>query len=191
MNILKNNIKRIVLIIILILISSGIGVFATYNYLASDVKYTDDKSVADALNDLYEKKKNYILPNGIINITENGNHDVANYSTANINVIPQNSEIIYESSTEGTETYTIKETDVEKYSMLFVVLASGNDTGASTTQTFSSTATLNKLLDNAYTTNGYGRLWLSIGYVTNFSKNDTITMFSWFAAQKRICGILK
>lgn len=55
MNILKNNIKVIVSIIILILIFSGISVFATYNYIASDIKYTDNKTVTDALNDLYGK----------------------------------------------------------------------------------------------------------------------------------------
>lgn len=58
MNILKNNLRLIIFVVILILISSGIGVFATYNYLATDVKYTDDKSVADALNELYGKEKN-------------------------------------------------------------------------------------------------------------------------------------
>lgn len=58
MNILKNNIKLIILIIILVIISSGISVFATYNYLASDIKYTDNKSVSDALNELYNQYKN-------------------------------------------------------------------------------------------------------------------------------------
>lgn len=58
MNLLKNNFRLIVFIIILILVSSGISVFATYNYLASDIKYTDDKSVADALNDLYSIHNN-------------------------------------------------------------------------------------------------------------------------------------
>ena len=62
MNILKNNFRLIIFAIILILVSSGIGVFAAYNYLASDIKYTNDKSVSDALNDLYLKyndKENY------------------------------------------------------------------------------------------------------------------------------------
>ena len=63
MNLLKNNFRLIVFIIILILVSSGIGVFATYNYLASDVKYTDDKSVADALNDLYANKNTLLWTN--------------------------------------------------------------------------------------------------------------------------------
>ena len=76
MNILKNNIRLIILAMILILVSSGIGVFATYNYLASDIKYTDDKTVADALNELYDKNRNYqvtkIEPSsrGVFNIPE-------------------------------------------------------------------------------------------------------------------------
>lgn len=51
-------IKKIILIIILsIIIASGVSVYATYNYLAKDIKYikTDGTqiSVEDALNELY------------------------------------------------------------------------------------------------------------------------------------------
>lgn len=61
MNVLKNNIKIIVLIIILILISSGISVFATSTYFANQVSYTTNKNaeiktVEEALNDLYKNK---------------------------------------------------------------------------------------------------------------------------------------
>ena len=80
MNNLKKNIKLIVLIIIIILISSGVGVFATYNYLASDVKYTESKTVEQALDDLYNKSANYILPSGTKTITSKENNiDVSNY----------------------------------------------------------------------------------------------------------------
>ena len=65
MDILKKNIKLIVLIIIIILISSGVGVLATYNYLASDIKYTENKTVEQALNDLYSKASKLTTAKGV------------------------------------------------------------------------------------------------------------------------------
>ena len=61
MNVLKNSIKWIVLIIIFIVISSGISVFATSTYFANQVNYTTNKNteirtVEEALNDLYSKR---------------------------------------------------------------------------------------------------------------------------------------
>ena len=57
MKFLKNNLKVIIIFIVGIVLASGISVYttATYLYNAKDVSYTNDKSVADALNDLYIK----------------------------------------------------------------------------------------------------------------------------------------
>ena len=59
----KKNIKWIILVIVLLIIASGISVYATSTYLASQVTYTKDgetMSVAEALNELYEKNENSI-----------------------------------------------------------------------------------------------------------------------------------
>lgn len=40
-----------------ILIVSGISVYATYNYFANEIKYTDTKTVSQALDELYKNKK--------------------------------------------------------------------------------------------------------------------------------------
>ena len=58
MKLLKKNIKWIILVIILMIIVSGVSAYATSTYLASQVTYKDGKSVADALNYLYEKINN-------------------------------------------------------------------------------------------------------------------------------------
>ena len=52
MEFLKKNIRTIIGFIISVILASSITVYA-YSYLASDIKYTNDKSVSDALNDLY------------------------------------------------------------------------------------------------------------------------------------------
>lgn len=59
MKMLKNKLKIILVIVITAILFGGLGVYATYNYLASDVSYTRDgttMSVEDALNDLYKTK---------------------------------------------------------------------------------------------------------------------------------------
>ena len=61
MNFFKNNYKIIIGFIVGVILASSITVYA-YNYLASDIKYTNNKTVADALNDLYNKSnRNRIL----------------------------------------------------------------------------------------------------------------------------------
>lgn len=59
---MKKNIKLIISFIIGAIILSGISVYANYIYFAKDVSYTRNGveiSVADALNELYDKKRNY------------------------------------------------------------------------------------------------------------------------------------
>lgn len=57
MKFIKNNLKVIIGFIMGIILASSITVYA-YSYIASDVKYTDEKSVSDALNELYQKINN-------------------------------------------------------------------------------------------------------------------------------------
>ena len=58
MKFINRNIKKIIILIIIIVMTSGISVFATYKYFANEVKYTNDKSVAQALDELYANKNN-------------------------------------------------------------------------------------------------------------------------------------
>lgn len=63
MNFVKKNLKWIITIIVVIILTTGISVYATEQYLASQVNYTTNKNgevqtVADALNDLYSKTVN-------------------------------------------------------------------------------------------------------------------------------------
>ena len=50
--------KRIIIIIIGIFLGiilvSGVSVYATYEYFANNIKYTQDKTIAQALNELYD-----------------------------------------------------------------------------------------------------------------------------------------
>lgn len=80
MKFIKKNIKLIVGIIVGVLSVSGISVYATYKYFATDVSYTKDgveMSVADALNDLYNNKKE--TSDITKEITENGEKTLDKY----------------------------------------------------------------------------------------------------------------
>lgn len=57
MKYIKKNFKIIIGLIIGMVMVSCISVYATYKYFANDVKYTNDKSVAQALDELYNNKK--------------------------------------------------------------------------------------------------------------------------------------
>lgn len=54
MKFLKEKKGIIISFIIGVILASGISVYAAYKYSAIDVKYTDEKSVSGALDDLYE-----------------------------------------------------------------------------------------------------------------------------------------
>ena len=81
MGYLKKNIKWIILVIVLIIIASGISVYATTTYLANQVIYKDGKTVEEALNDLYNK-----IPKGEKIITENGTYDISDKASVNVNI---------------------------------------------------------------------------------------------------------
>lgn len=57
---LKNNLKLILVILIICVLISGLSVYATYSYFAKDIVYKDGKNVEQALNELYEKNKLYL-----------------------------------------------------------------------------------------------------------------------------------
>lgn len=57
MSAIKKNIKLVLVVLMLIVISSGVSVYATAQYYATQVQYKDGKSVANALDELYANKK--------------------------------------------------------------------------------------------------------------------------------------
>lgn len=63
MNYIKKHMQLIVGMFIVILLVSGVSAYATYTYFATDVSYIRNGtviSVTDALNDLYDEKKNTV-----------------------------------------------------------------------------------------------------------------------------------
>ena len=89
MNILKKKIKLIILFIILIVIASGVSVYATAQYLATQVEYKDGKSVASALDELYVNKKE--TSDTTYSITANDTYNLDKYyKNINVNVATKN-----------------------------------------------------------------------------------------------------
>ena len=87
MNILKKNIKWIVLIVMGIVISSGVSIYATSNYLATQVNYTRNNttiSVSNALDQLYAMKDNKYTQEEYNNNYTNGYNAGRNDNTAYI-----------------------------------------------------------------------------------------------------------
>ena len=67
MKFIKNNLKVVISFIVGVILASSLTVYA-YSYLASDIKYTDDKTVAYALDELYTTSHTTIT-----NLTEEKN----------------------------------------------------------------------------------------------------------------------
>ena len=91
MKFLKNNFKVIVGFIIGVILASSIAVYA-YSYFASDVKYTDTKTVEQALDELYANKKETSDMEKIIN--SNGKQTLDKYyKFINVNVLSESDEL--------------------------------------------------------------------------------------------------
>lgn len=104
MEILKKNIKLIVLIIVLIIIVSGVSAYATSTYLAGQVKYTDTKTVEQALNELYAQHKNGTNTDGYYQFVKGNNGFTTTLGTISFNslgVIPTSYDTV-------NEMYTLK-----------------------------------------------------------------------------------
>ncbi len=92
MKFIKKNIKIIIGFIVVAILASGITVYATYKYFATDVSYTKDGteiSVAQALNELYKNKKE--TTDETLQITTNNKYSLGKYyNNIDVNVpIPE------------------------------------------------------------------------------------------------------
>lgn len=62
----ETGITLVALVIVLMIIVSGVSVYATSQYYATEIGYKDGKSVADALNELYEKQVEFDIDDDVI-----------------------------------------------------------------------------------------------------------------------------
>lgn len=122
-NLLKNNIKLILAIVITAVITGGVSVYATYTYLASDVEYTKTNgskiSVEAALNELYTKSKN--ISSEVVasqQYTQSPNNPTVNieYTFEKSGYVIVNFGTRSAGGSTGTTTHSIKINDVEQSS---------------------------------------------------------------------------
>ena len=95
----KDCVMLIVLVIVLIIIVCGVSVYATSTYMAGQVKYTDTKTVEQALNELYAQQKNGINTDGYYQFVKGNNGFATTLGQVEFNtlgVIPTNYDIVNE-----------------------------------------------------------------------------------------------
>lgn len=156
MKFIKRNIKLFIGIIIGMLLISGISVYASYKYFASDVIYTEEKNVSDALNDLYLNKKQ--TTDETKEIITNGEQSLDKYYK-NLNVnIPNNfiPEILWTNNSPNSEfAGTTINLDLSSYKYVIIITKQSN----TSTITRNSSIISKVEATNKYTTNyirGYG-----------------------------------
>lgn len=137
MEFIKKNTKLIITFILGIIVASGITAYATYNYFAKDINYTKSNgaeiTVEQALNELYEMKKDYIKPNGTKTITEKSSQiDVSSYRYADTTWLYTASEIqsgegiFWDKTTKVVGQDKICEIDLEYVPSFIFIKANGN-----------------------------------------------------------------
>ncbi len=117
MNVLKKNVKLIIGIIIGVILVSGISIGATVTYLynANEVKYNDEKSVAEALDELYVNKRDTTNETKII--TTNGEQTLDKYyKNINVNVNSNNDNNIILSNKVANANYNLNTGNTENRS---------------------------------------------------------------------------
>ena len=121
--IIKDNIKIILAVVIAVIITSGISVYATYQYFAKDIGYTkkdgSQVSVEAALNELYVKSKN--ISSEVVasqQYTQSTNNPTGNieYTFEKKGYVIVNFGTRSAGGSTGTTTHSIKINDVEKSS---------------------------------------------------------------------------
>ena len=120
MNFFTKNKKIIFGFLLGVLLTSGVGVFANYLYYAKDISYTkegNEISIADALNELYDKSNYYInadhsekyVKSGTLNAVSGSNFitDIGFTPSKVIFIYPGNSAVaFYDNRISTTNEYT-------------------------------------------------------------------------------------
>ena len=175
MNFIKKNFKLIVGIIIGAILISGISVYATGQYLASQVIYKNGKNVEQALNDLYKKQSNNL--NGI-NLFNFKNNNINTY----FDVFPSsysnttNSDNWYYSSSE-MEYNNFLNNDFEISSIINFVNNNINDMGGTSITLLNNDTEVSKILlrdnwEGSISTQTYFKLKNTVIYDNNLSGSD-------------------
>lgn len=172
MKVSKNTLKIIFIVFVMGILVSGMSVYATYNYLAKDVKYTKpdgtETDVEKSLNELYQK----------IN-TKKLTYDIV-YSNQDVGI-------------NKTYDYKISEKDLKYKNIMIIVNSINTAQNQSPTEivvtcdkiiTISNDAPVTYTEYGIYTT---GKLY--IGIIENIVKDDVINIKSTYGSKVLILGI--
>lgn len=169
---LKNKLRIVLTIVVIAILAGGISVYATYNYLASEVKYTKEDGtetdVEKSLNELYEK----------------------------INTKKIDYNIIYFNQIVGSYNYDYKISEEDlKYKNIMVIISATN-TGSTQKNPASATVTNDNIIQISngaqvnYTEYGvHVESKLYIGVIKNIVKDDVINMTGFYGSTVLILGI--
>lgn len=132
----KNNLKLILVILIICVLISGLSVYATYSYLAKDVSYTKKDgttiNVGDALNELYNRNTGDV---GYIEKIWSSSDQSVNYTytvqeegTYLIGIMNCNGELISGTITTNAQESIVKKIDCgDRWTSIKVVNANVGD----------------------------------------------------------------
>ena len=176
MKFIKNNFKVIISFVVSVILASGITVYAT-SYLAKDITYKDNKTVADALNELYTIKNNYVLPNGTIKISTKSNQiDVSNYQYADT------SELFTSEDIESNKRLTILDSNrtgfniPENITTAYVIITKGTTNVPYTVTISGNIITTQELISNTNKTDVGMACYLSIYKLQLSGSSGTINL---------------
>lgn len=178
---LKNKFKIILVIVISGIITSGLSVYATYNYFAKDISYTKSDgteiNVEQALNDLYDKSKNYILPSGTYNATTKENQiDISNYKYLNTSALFTSEDLISHSE------FTILDSDRTEFNILentklaYLIVCRGTSNIPYTITVSGNIITNQELISNTSRTDVNLACYISVYKLTLSGNSGTISL---------------
>ena len=176
MRFLKEKKGIIISFIIGVILASSITVYAT-GYLVSQISYKDDKNVAEALDDLYNKQKNYVLPTGTYNATTKENQiDISNYKYLNTSALYTSEDVMSHSE------FTILDSDRTNFNipantrLAYVIVGRGTSNVPYTVTVSGSIITNQELISNTSKTDVNLACYISVYKLTLSGNSGTISL---------------